>query len=218
MFSAKTLVLALLCLGIALCATPGQPQKEQPPVARLLSDDYNTIEQAKRELFADRAHLISQLVSIVDDEQNLRTKTYSVEAAMLALGDMRAIKAIPVLVAHIGFPDIVPPGSTFSGDIMKSFGGFHRTMSFGHPYSGAPQVWPAVAALIKIGEPCLPQVITKLVNADNVFDINACLGVLLGLRDRPTIAAMLRDAMDKETDEIKKERLQHTINILPDLG
>jgi hypothetical protein len=42
----------------------------------------------------------------------------------------------------------------------------------------------------------------------------ACLGVLVSLRQRDSVIEMLKDAIKKETDTKKKDRLQRGLDLL----
>ncbi len=89
MFSGRELVLVLLCVAVLLCIGLAQPQPKEPAINRLLSNNASTREEAKQELLAARTDLISQLISIVDSEENHQARRESVRAAMFVLGEMR---------------------------------------------------------------------------------------------------------------------------------
>jgi len=185
------------------------PQKEEKPtpVERLLSKDGKEIYEAQNELFTARKDLIGQLINIVKDKQNRLRRRASVRAAMFILGEMRAVEAVQVLVDHIGFPQVYEytgesiPVDAEGGMLHRGIKGFQKT-------------YPAVKALIKIGEPCFSDLISKLSSTDHMTEKKACLGVLVGLRQRDSVIEMLKDAIKKETDTQKKDRLQSSLDLL----
>jgi len=204
MFSSRKLLLALVCAGILLLAAGVQPEVKEPAINRLLSNDATVIQEARQELSAARHDLIWQLVSIVDDGDNLRTRPASVQAAMFLLGEMRATEAVKALVEHIAFPIVLLPiGEPAPGLFL----GTHQGPDFSE--------WlPAVEALTKVGEPCLTELLDKLSATDNILEQQACLCVLTELRERDAASAMLVDAIAKEQDTKKQERLRNSLDML----
>ncbi len=191
MFSGREIVLLTLWVAVLLCIGSAQPQPKEPAVKRLLSKDASTREEAQQELLAARTDLISQLISIVDSEENHQTRRESVRATMFILGEMRATEAVSVLVKYIAFAD-------------------EPTVLTATPHrlgSGPLSQVPAVEALVKIGEPCLKAIIGKLATTYNVREQAACIRVLIELRERDAASAMLADAIAKEQDTKKRERL-----------
>ena len=195
------LVLALLglCVIAALSVGAGQAQGQESAVKRLLSDEATTILQAQEELLAARTDLISQLISVVDSQQNHETRRESVRASMFILGEMRATQAVPVLVKYIAFRD--DPSARFAQP---------------HRFGSGPleQEGPAVQALVKIGEPCLKAIIGKLATTYHVGEQAACIRVLIELRERDAASAMLVDAIAEEADLKKRERLHNSLDML----
>lgn len=202
--------LALASLFVASLPSVGTVSgtKETSALKRLLSNDFNEIKEAQDEIVTSRKNLISGLINIVEQKENRIKKESSVRAAIFILGEMRAVEAVQVLVGHIGFPHVTeqwreptpgPPAGM--GTIRSGLSGIQKT-------------YPAVGALIKIGEPCLGHVIDKLSSTDNISEQKACLGVLVGLRQRDSVIHMLKDAINKETDTKKKDRLQSSLDLL----
>ncbi len=210
----KTLVLVAVLLGgaVLLCIGSAQSQPNEAAVRRLLSDDETTREQAKQELFAARTDLISQLISIVDNEQNQQTRRESVRAAMFILGEMRALEAVDVLVTCVAFPYVLPSGEE-PASVRVTIA--RRTHLLG---SGPLDERPAIEALVKIGEPCLKAIIGKLATTYDVREQAACIRVLIELRERDAASAMLGDAIAQETDLKKRERLHNSLDMLLSIG
>jgi len=184
-----------------------QEKKKLTPIERLLSKDGQEIYQAQNELITSRKDLITQLIDIIKEKENRIKNQASVRAAMFILGEMRAVEAVQVLVDHIGFPQVYEytgesiPVDAEGGMLHRGIKGFQKT-------------YPAVKALIKIGEPCFSDLISKLSSTDHMTEKKACLGVLVGLRQRDSVIEMLKDAINKETDTQKKDRLQSSLDLL----
>ncbi len=174
----------------------GQPK--EPAIKRLLSNDASTREEAKQELLTARTDLISQLISIVDSEQNHQTRRESVRATMFILGEMRAMQAVSVLVKYVAFADERTVRTAWT-DRLGS-----RPLS----------QMPAVQALVKIGEPCLKAIISKLATTYDVREQAACIRVLIKLRERDAASAMLVEAAAKEQNTKKRERLHNSLDML----
>jgi hypothetical protein len=180
----------------------------QAELEGLLSEDATTIKEAQDKLVAERKALISQLMSVIGEKENRQRRQASVEAAMYVLGEMRAVEAVEVLAEHIGFPYVQEaPDEPYA--IM---GGMGRT---GRGWRGMERASRAVPALIKIGEPCLDKVTDELSETGNINKQWACLAVLVRLKGgEPSVVAMLKDRIEKQTDPKKKEGLQRGLELL----
>lgn len=202
--------LALISLSIVSLLSIGtlSGTKKTSTLERLLSNDVNVIEEAKDELIATRKYLIDGLIKIVNQKENRIKREASVRTAIIVLGEMRAVEAVQVLVDNIGFPYVMEPWSepmpgppAGMGTIVPGLNGIQKT-------------YPAVGSLVMIGEPCLDAVINKMASTENVNEQKACLGVLIGLRQRDFMIEMLNDKINKEKDSEKRDRLKNCLNIL----
>ena len=82
---------------------------------------------------------------------------------------------------------------------------------------GIQKTYPATEALVKVGEPCLRTVITKLASTESVNVMKACCGVLVGLRGRDSAVEILKEAIGKETEVNRRNRLQKCVDWLKQL-
>lgn len=208
MISHRYLALAMLCVGSLISASTVLGSKKAWALQRLLSNEWTEIKEARDELVTARKSLIAGLIKIVEQKENRIKKEPSVRAAIFVMGEMRAVEAIEMLVDHIGFPYVQEGGDEPRPGPPAGMGSLKRGLR------GAQKTYPAVAALVKIGEPCLGAVITKIASTENVNERKACLGVLLGLRQRDFIIKMLDDTINNETDAEKRDRLQNSLNML----
>jgi len=208
MVSCSKLALILFCVGSLLAVGGCREEKQATAVERLLSKESEEIYEAQNELIRARKDLIARLINIVDEKENRLTRRASVRATIFILGEMRAVEAVQVLVGHIGFPYVYEYTAGESIPVDADGGTLWRGIK------GIQKTYPAVKALIKIGEPSLDDVINKLSSTDHLTEQKACLGVLVGLRQRDSVIEMLKDAIKKETDTKKKDRLQRGLDLL----
>jgi hypothetical protein len=208
MISHRYLALASLSVASLLSVGALPATKKISTLERLLSNDVNVIEEAKDELIATRRNLIEGLIKIVNQKENRIKREASVRAAIIVLGEMRAVEAVELLVDNIGFPYVMEPWSEPRPGPPAGMG------TIGLGLSRIQKTYPAVGALVKIGEPCLNAVINKIASTENVNEQKACLGVLINLKPRNSVICMLEDAANKETDTKKKDRLQHSLDML----
>jgi hypothetical protein len=166
----------------------------------LLSEKVEIREHARKELLTNLMEAKGVLIQIVSNVENQRRKEDSVSQAIFILGEMRSVEAIEALVSNIGFPVVSRESDP---DVPRHVG----MGDFGKPL-------PAVDALIKIGEPCLIRIIKKIGEADHVTEHKACLRVLLALKGRETTEAMMKDALEKETDARKRTRRKNSLIML----
>lgn len=201
----KLVLILLFCVVCLLTIGAAQEDRKPTIIDRLLSKDNIEVYEAQNELIAARKDLIAQLITIIKDKENLTRKKASVRAAIFLLGEMRATEAIETLVEHISYPFVYEERALI---VQEIHGGM---ISRGLKDMG--RTYPAVRALIKIGEPCISSIITKLALTENVSEEKACLGVLVGLRQRDFVIGMLKETISKETDS-KKRRLQSSLDLL----
>jgi hypothetical protein len=206
MFSSRELVLLLVLLGAITVLGAGtvQPQPEEPAVRRLLSADAETRQEAKREILEARTKLIADLLKMIGDEDNRLKRHDSVSKAMYILGEMRATEAIETLVSNITHPIDNPPGEPRPSIHPKIVSRDARPLS----------AWPAVMALVKIGEPSVQPALNRLRNYLSTNEKSACVLVLEGVRGRESAATILKDAIAKETDPQRRSRLENGLNLL----
>jgi len=142
-----------------------------------------------QDAFAHRQKIIQELLNIVNNPQsNLYVKC----CAANCLGEMRASEAAESLAAQI---TINPPGD---------MGGFHFVPTGGY--------MTAVSALIKIGTPAIPAVIRNLAGSDDEQVRAWSLTVLNTIDgDKNVVQLRLQGFLEKETDQIKKDRIQSAL-------
>ena len=78
--------------------------------------------------------------------------------------------------------------------------------------------WPAVMALVKIGEPSVQPVLNELKDFSDHNKKLAYVLVLAGVRGRESAATILSEAIAKETDPKRRVRLKEGLETLLSLG
>jgi len=196
-----------MILGI-LCAAwrpvlAGEKAMPIEAVQMLLSDDVASRNQGYKQIFEERAKLISQLTALISDPENHVRRPASVQTAMWILARLRAPEGVNVLVTYIGFPLVRHPEAPEHPRLVTG-GMFNKTIG---------QLLPAVPALIRIGEPCVEQVVNKLATADSVLEIKACQTVLKELSCRRSVRAKLEKAI-KGAHPRKRAQLEKALKML----
>ena len=135
----------------------------------------------------DRRDLIRRLSILVSSQ----TGEDPVRDAILLLRKQKTTEGIDLLVENIGFPEIAPDGA-------------RRRVRMGTSRVGpAKNRLPAVGALIEIGPPCADRVITKMLTTENVTQLEACVAVLQGLDQHPSVRQKLDRAMSDAPRELR---------------
>ncbi len=155
---------------------------------------------------------VSALISEVRQGVQSREHSKRVLQAVKKLGEMQSTEAIDLLVDNIPYPLFIPadvkPTPPSREDALAAVRAASRprfvsshTLQFGRP----DRVYPLAKALVSIGAPCVPKVTQKLLAADNKWEMQACLGVLLRLKGPDATLAVVDDALVKaETPEERK--------------
>jgi len=173
-------------------------------VRMLVSDSLDEPERGKQLILEERRELISQLSAIISDPQNHVRRGNAVEKAMFLLGEFRAPEAIKVLVTYIGFPYVNHPGGGQYPGPLETTGTISKPIE---------ELLPAIPALIKMGEPCIDEVIKKLSTADHVLEIKACQTVLKKVNEPPSVRTKLERAIEGAAPR-KREQLRKTLEML----
>ena len=214
MVSYSKVVLVLFCVGLELISSGCRKKKQTHLVEKLLTKESAQITEARDALLAARKteELTAQLINLIAEKKNRNEYIGGVEAAMFVLGEMRAVEAVPVLVEHIGYPHYCEPGEGPAG----GYPGFSSGMLV-RRVSEYVRIFPGVEALTKIGEHCLDDVVTGLAGAKSMVQAKPYLVVLVVLRERDSAVEILKEAMDKETEVNRRNRLQKCVDWLKQL-
>lgn len=136
---------------------------------------------------------IEYALSLINDKELSPTNQDCVVKAIQFLGTFQVHEAIPRLIELLGY----------RYNPIKSI----KVMTSG-------QVYPAIGALIRIGEPAVPLLVRSISIQDENPDLRKnALDTLLSIyREDPQHAiAVLQKAADEESDPIRMQRLQEAV-------
>ena len=159
---------------------------------------------------------VARLAEVINDPIAQRDSPAEVLAAISALGDLGGPDGVGALAANIAYPFVLadlPPGATAIDDA----GALIEMGMFGPDGRLNKRAFPAVKALVRIGDVCIPDVLHKLVVADYADERNACLDVLVELRGHDVVEAMLRNELDSAASDETRRRIMYSLEMLPSI-
>jgi hypothetical protein len=168
-------------------------------VRGLLSDSEQERKNAESQIIKDRNIMVMKLVALIREEDNRFKRPDSVDRAMRLLGEMRAPAGVDILVEHIGFPILAEFGTPRGGTGGKSQMG-----------KSPADLFPAVNALIAIGQPSIEPILKKIANDDDVVARRAYIEVLRELENRTAIRKRFVREIEKFSGR-PQERLRHAL-------
>lgn len=191
----QALMLALTFLSLA--AVPKVHAAELTPVEKIGSADLDLQKEGLLEIVTDRKARIESLIAVLDrgDKDARGTERTSLNAAIIALGELRAVEAIPSLLRYIVF---------YTGDGAFSV---NRMVSKDKKYA-------AVKALAEIGNPAIPSVMKKLSESEDDIVLVNCAWVINEIVGRKFLLPYLQDTYENERDGKKKQRIKYLLDML----
>ena len=191
----QVLILALTCLSVA--AVPRAHAAELTPVEKIESADLVLQKEGLLEIVTDRKARIESLIAVLDsgDKDARGTERTSLNAAIIALGEHRAVEAIPSLLRYIVF---------YTGDGAFSV---NRIV-------GRDKMYAAVKALAEIGNPAIPSVMKKLSESEDDIVLVNCAWVINEIVGRRFLMPYLQYALENEQDDNKKRRIKYLLDML----
>lgn len=191
----QALMLALTFLSLA--AVPRAHGAELTPVEKIESANLDLQKEGLLEIVTDRKARIESLIAVLDsgDKDARGTERTSLNAAIIALGELRAVEAIPSLLRYIVF---------YTGDGALSV----------NKIVGNDKKYAAVKALAEIGNPAIPSVMKKLSESEDDIVLVNCAWVINEIVGRKFLIPYLQDAYENEQDEKKKLRIKYLLDML----
>jgi hypothetical protein len=181
---------------------PAAARGEEPDdvVRGLLSDSEQERREAENEILNARNMVVSSLIQIIREEDNRSMRPVSVDRAMRLLGELRAPEGVNVLIENIGFPILFEFGTPRGGTGGNSLIG-----------KSPAELFPAVNALIAIGEPAIGPIIKRIAeNQDSVIKRRAYIEVLRELDKKTAIRDQFVREIEKSSGR-PQERLRHAL-------
>ena len=176
--------------GIGLCSLFAQESKTMQPLDLLKSRDDAARQRAYAALLGERQETIRGLLQIIDNPQSpvqqwINSGTPE-NLAIRALGEMRAVEAVPSLIKWAD----PPKGGFVIDDITAANGGF------------------AARALVLIGKPADPALLDVLRQDTGKPIWGISLSILKEIEGVRCSEVILEDAIAKEKDPTAKAHLQ----------
>lgn len=172
---------------LLLCSATLRGESEMKPVDLIKSEEPEKRIQGMKTLRQARQDVIQALIPILDGQFSAEMK----EDAAKVLGEYRAVEAIDVLVRNIEL-DIRP----------RFIKGFLKDEDM-HPISHA---------LVKIGTPAVPAILTKITQTDNQALLKRCAQICLEIEGRDIAEIVIKRHSEKQTAADAKQRLTQALD------
>jgi len=194
----KPFILAMItgtCLPVCLAENPSLRGMETPKadvlqIDDLLSTDLSVQRSALRAAQRQHSELVDALQRVVRDNLPDRSRETEVRAAVRLLGDMRALKAVPLLVDLLDFKyDEEDVRRKISGEAYAALGEI-----------GLPAVDPVLERLY-----ARPQ--SKLAPAEFAYT-----GIVIEMALGKDALAFVKHRIQEEKDAVKRERLTRLLD------
>lgn len=143
--------------------------------------------------------MIAELMSTIRDEDNRLQRPDSVDRAMRLLGQLRAPEGVDVLIENIGFPILAEFGTPMGGTGPLALIG-----------KSPAELFPAVNALTRIGEPAVGPILKRIAHEDGVVERRALIAVLRELENRTAVRERIVQEVEKSSGRCE-ERLRHAL-------
>lgn len=182
---------------LSLATVPKVHAAERSPVEKIESADLDLQKEGLLEIVTDRKARIESLIAVLDsgDKDARGTERTSLNAAIVALGELRAVEAIPSLLRYIDF---------YTGNGAFSV---NRLV-------GKDKKYAAVKALAEIGNPAIPSVMKKLSESEDDIMLVNCAWVINEIVGRKFLLPYLQDAYENERDGKNKQRIKYLVDKL----
>lgn len=187
-------VIIVVCTtGLLAASAPIVLAQEKPEqdwrkmLARLRSDDQKDRKEIGQLILQDRQRLVAELQQIVREFAADEKKQEIARPAIVLLGKLRAVEAVPVLVEHLNLPPVTLPGA---------------------PRLISPiEANPSVGALIEIGSPCLQPLLMKVEESDDRGTLIQAALVLNQVLGPDLAVAAVKLRLEQQKDAKVRQRL-----------
>ena len=196
LYISGSLAILLLFYGIMSCSTctgNGEENNLEELISKIVASKKTEREEAERIILEHRKKLIKALIPVIDAKN---AGKYSEEARAVAIyvaGELRASEAVPALSSALANE----PMQDEAGRPKKGINSTSR-------YFGCVPV-----ALIRIGRPCVPQLIKNLRTDDRRVIRNPSIVILSRiLGGKAHVMELIDKLIEREKTTEVKERLQ----------
>lgn len=197
----KLLHVASIMFAITVVFSPAHGA-ELAAIEKIKSPDVDIQQEGLGDILNFRRETIAGLMMILETGQRVGgyPEQSSIIASINALGELRAIAAVPLLIEYIGYF----PRQSESSDIPPATSG---TMLIEKKYV-------AVGALIEIGNPSIPLLLEEMAKTYNTRVFLNCGWVIHQIEGLKISIIRFEDELRDITDGKKRERLENLISEL----
>ena len=179
----------------------------------LLSDDPTIRERGGEMVRQQYSQQVTALKELILEKDNFMHHTESVEASIGLLGEMRAVEAVDLLVDVIRYPECAHPDAKSVEEIACTLRSRRGRGSLSTGFGAIEEQYPAVRALIRIGEPCLDKVIERIANQNFTGARDPLVVVLKGLKPHAAVRKRIEDAITAASGH-RRENLEQALKFL----
>ena len=197
----NNILTSTILVGLIFLFVKGQgfvqaEENEVPLIENLSSADFIVRENAYKKLTAQRQQMISNLLNILKQkgsdprERMLPEFGSSLELTIRLLGEFRAVEAISELIKIIDYAPLLKEDLPLD------------------------RRYPAVRALIEIGDPSIPIVMDELAKTSVPLRSKLCALVIKEIETKDIGEILIENAIKNETDSKRKANLQSVLQYL----
>lgn len=179
----------------------------------LLSDDPAVRARGSEMMRQHYSQQVAALKELIRDKDNFMHHTKSVEASIGLLGEMRAVEAVDLLIDVIRYPECAHPDAKSVEEIACTLRSRRGRGSLSTGFGPIKDEYPAVRALIRIGEPCLDKVIERIANQNSTGARDPLVVVLKGLKPHAPVRKRIEDAITAASGH-RRENLEQALKFL----
>ena len=177
---------------------------ELTAMEKIASQDTDAQIEGLDEILKNRRNIIDDLKTTLktSDRNGNDPEQFSIIILINALGELRAVEAIPVLIDYIEY--IPTPTRTHPSGIPPA----HFRLS------ALDEQYAAVRALIDIGNPSIPLVLEEMATTDSMVAILNSGWVIHQIEGPKVTIIRLKEKLGEITDSTKRERIENLISNL----
>lgn len=149
------------------------------------------------------------LKQMVQDSLSEGDRSRTAKVAIILLGKLRAVEAVPLLVENLTFEALYDDMTGFV------YNNHEHTM----PVTRIPTIeddYPCVGALIGIGSPAIEPLMKKAEENDDDIFMRLTATILEKILDPRTAVAYLNDRLEQQNESIRRERLTRLLKYIQD--
>jgi hypothetical protein len=183
---------------LAMTSKTNADLPQDKAVESLVSSNRGERLSGVRALYDQRRQLVKKLIGILDSTNSAAIKVDTV----IVLGEYRASEAVPTLISHFDWDDVV------HGAIFTSVTTTEEVDEM---------VMPVSVALSKIGLPAIPRLLEKISETDDTNIVKKCVWTCASIEGVEATQIRLLDLLERQTDKNGKAGIQSALDALVEL-